>query len=67
MKRVSELDYDHKFKYDYKVDAVTMINDPLEASSFFEENHICNKGTIAKAECRLSASTGSYIKFVNNR
>ena len=57
------------FKYNYKVDSATMIEDPLIAKTFFEENHVCNGYTIGKAQLRMSNvnASDSSIVIINNR
>lgn len=64
---VKQLDIEGKFKYNYVVDPALQIRDPLEAKKFFDENHIFKQFTIAKAETRMSDSTGSSINIINNR
>lgn len=57
------------FKYNYQVDPATRIDDPLEAKTFFEENHICNSYTIGNAQLRMADvnSLDSSISIINNR
>ena len=75
--RISELDTEkdssgneiHLFKYNYRIPDDVLIEDPLLASSFFNENHVFNSYTIAKAQMRMSGynDSDSNIVILNNR
>ena len=67
LKRIEELDYNDIFKYNYVVPEEVEIEDPVEAATFFNDNHIFREFTIPKAECRISSASGSKIQIVNNR
>lgn len=59
-----------KFKFIMDYDEDLVIKNPLDASSFFEANHIYNKYTIAKALLKIGKDeddNSSYIKVINNR
>lgn len=76
--KVSELDYIpnptnkenmlHAFKYNYKVPKDVIIEDPLRAKTFFNENHVFNKYTIGQAQMRMAGynENDSDIVMINN-
>ena len=66
MNAIDALDIENRFKYNYIVDDSIKIDDPLEAKKFFDNEHVFNGNTLAKAELLLD-TTGSYIHINNNR
>ncbi len=76
-KKLSELDTEidtdgfelHLFKYNHKINEDILIEDPLLAKSFFNENHAFNQYTISKAQMRMSGynDNDSNIIILNNR
>lgn len=71
-KAVPEYDYNGHFKYNYQVPSSTIIEDPLEASEFFEENHVYNPYTIGHVSLNIPSEASfntmaSSIEVMNNR
>ena len=70
---VAEYDYNGVFKYNYQIPTDVLIENPLEADTFFNENHICNPYTISfanlviPADATKSLSKASSIDVINNR
>ena len=65
-------DYNGRFKYNYLVPVDKLIEDPLEAKKFFDENHVCNGYTIGQANLLIPSdsnanSKASSIDAINNR
>ena len=65
-------DYNGRFKYNYLVPVDKLIEDPLEAKKFFDENHVCNAYTIGQANLLIPSdsnanSKASSIDAINNR
>lgn len=56
---IPRFDRDNVFNYTYQVDEDELIEDPLEASSFLNPNHIFNKFTICELD--TSDNTSIYI------
>ena len=58
----------HLFKYNYTVDPSILIEDPLKAKTFFNENQVFNKYTIGMAQMRMSGynENDSNIILINN-
>ena len=58
----------HAFKYNYKVPEDIIIEDPLKAKSFFNENHVFNQYTIGQAQMRMAGynENDSNIVMINN-
>lgn len=61
LNKVSELDYENKFKYTYQVQNNELISNPLEASSFLLEIHPYNKYMISQYD-----SNSENIQIFNN-
>lgn len=59
-KRVGKLDTLKKFNYTYVVDEDSLVADPLDATSFLNTNHVCNKFTI----CQWDTLSSAKNKFV---
>lgn len=64
--RMQTLDEENQYKYNYIIPTDKLIKDPLEAKTFFDENHICNRFTIAQADMDLT-NLGSSLDIINNR
>lgn len=65
-------DYNGRFKYNYQVPGDKLIEDPLEAKKFFNENHVCNGYTIGHTNLLVPSdsnanSKASSIDVINNR
>ena len=65
-------DYNGYFQYNYQVPVDKYIEDPLESSSFFNENHVCNGYTIAQVSLNFPSDKNKNIKassidIINNR
>ena len=65
--RIAELDDDGVFNYVYKVPSNELIENPLLAKSFFDQNHIFNRFTLPMADLYMSNDTQSKISLINNR
>lgn len=71
-KLIPEYDYHGYFKYNVKVEVDKLIEDPLEAKTFFNENHVCNRYTIPQPNLIIPSdssqnSKASSIDVINNR
>ena len=71
-KKVTEYDYNGHFKYNYQVPSDVIIEDPLEAVKFFEENHVYNGYTISHVNLNIPSeaamnTAASSIEVMNNR
>ena len=66
IEHMKELDKDSIFKWNYMISEGKLIKNPLDAKSFFNENHVCNSFTIGKAEMDFY-SIGSQLDIINNR
>lgn len=71
-KKVPEYDYNGHFKYNYQVPSDVIIEDPLEAVKFFEENHVYNGYTISHVNLNIPSeasmnTAASSIEVMNNR
>lgn len=60
---IPRFDRDNVFNYTYQVDEDELIEDPLEAASFLNPNHIFNKFTI----CELDASDNTSIYIAGKK
>ena len=65
--RIAKLDDDGVFNYIYKVPSNELIENPLLAKSFFDQNHIFNRFTLPMADLYMSNDTQSKISLINNR
>ena len=64
-------DYEGLFKYNYQVPNDVLIEDPLSAKTFFNENHPCNRFTIGHVNLLIPTdsqanSKASSIDVMNN-
>ena len=64
--KIKSLDKDSIFKWDYIIPQGNLIKDPLNAKSFFNENHTCNKFTLGEADLDFT-SVGSQFDIIGNR
>ena len=64
---IREMDVEDCFKYDHTVDKSIEIDNPLLPASMFDNRHVYNHCTIAKAEIRMQKCNGSEVTFVNNK
>lgn len=67
LSKIQAMDIQDCFKYDHVVDESISIENPLSANSMFDNRHVYNQFTIAKAELRLHKANGSTVTFVNNK
>lgn len=66
--KMRELDVNNEFKYNYTVPNDVKIENPLLAKEFLDNNHICNKFTISKAELDFNnVANKSELEVVSNR
>lgn len=65
--KISELDDEGQFNYIYDIPQDKLVKDPLEASSFFDNNHIWNEYVIPEAELYMSEKVASNITLINNK
>lgn len=69
--QLPKYDYNGYFKYNYSIPKDIIIEDPLEAKKFFDENHPCNKATIGHVNLIIPSEASrnvnaSSIDVMNN-
>lgn len=61
LNKMGEYDPNHKFDFTFTPNDSVKIMNPLNASSFFDVNHICNKFTIAQIDTKSFKDKNNFI------
>ena len=67
LRKIAELDVPGKFKYSHIPSVDVRIDDPLDPVSMFNDNHVYNKFTIARAELDSAKPYDASFDIVNNK